>query len=344
MTYSFDTERLCAAIPALTGKRVLIVGDVMVDEYLIGDAERISPEAPVPVVGVEREQLLIGGAGNVAKNIQSLGGKPELISLCGTGSNAATLRHVLQNENLQANLIDIEGRRTTIKTRVLARQQQMVRIDREDTSPLTGTGLDRVLEAIKDRLPHHDVIILSDYGKGLVTDVFMSRLNALLDTYAARHGVRHNVFVDPKTRNFRLYKDVFILTPNAKETSEGAGMPAGSREEILAAGKRIFELLNCSKLLTTLGASGMALFNGQDEVWHIPTTGQAVFDVTGAGDTVIATLALAQAAGISLLDSCMLANFAAGVVVGQVGAASVSPPELEEAVRRHQAPAISRWL
>ncbi|MFV0423021.1 bifunctional heptose 7-phosphate kinase/heptose 1-phosphate adenyltransferase [Oleidesulfovibrio sp.] len=344
MTYSFDTDRLCGTVGQLCDKKVLIVGDVMVDEYLIGDAERISPEAPVPVVTVEREKLLIGGAGNVAKNIQSLGGKPALISLCGTGSNAEALRNVLQSENLDATLVAIEGRRTTFKTRVLARQQQMVRIDREDTSALQGEGLTRLLQAVEDQLAEHDVIIVSDYGKGLVTEEFMQRLNAMLDVYEGRHGKRHHVFVDPKTRNFHLYKHVFILTPNAKETSEGARLPTGSKEEILAAGTAIFAMLECDKLLTTLGAQGMALFDGAGKVWHIPTTGQSVFDVTGAGDTVIATLALAQAAKIDLLDSCMLANFAAGIVVGQVGAASVTPDELLEAIKRHDAPAVSRWL
>ncbi len=344
MTYTFDSQRLCDSIPAFAEKRVLIIGDVMLDEYLMGDVERISPEAPIPVVRVENTELRIGGAGNVAKNIQALGGCPSLITLCGDDNNAELLRTTLHSQNLDATLLAIKGRKTTLKTRVLARRQQMLRIDHEDTTPLIGEGLDAVLEAVQAQLAMYSVLVLSDYGKGLITESFMMRLGALLDDFATQNGWRHKVFVDPKIRNFHLYKHVFILTPNAKETAEGAHVAIKSKENILAAGKIIFDMLGCENLLTTLGSKGMALFAGRQAVWHIPTTGQDVFDVTGAGDTVIAALALAHAAKMDLLDCCVLANFAAGVVVGQVGAASVTPPELAEAIQRHDAPAVTRWL
>lgn len=359
--YQLSYEACAAHIARFAEQRVLIVGDVMLDEYLMGDAERISPEAPVPVVRVSEERLLVGGAANVARNIRSLGGIPQLISVCGTGANSQALKKALSEQGIGYNLIAIEGRPTTIKTRVMARQQQIVRIDREDAAPITGTYLEAIMARLADQIPHHNVLIVSDYGKGLVTADFMARLLEL----CAKQSNPPVIFVDPKTPNFHLYQGVQLLTPNAKETSEGANLPTNTSEEILAAGDAIFAKLSCTNLLTTLGAQGMALFTADPisnkpqssttcnactspclrvpSVWHVPTMAQRVFDVTGAGDTVIATVALAYASGISLLDSCILANYAAGVVVGQVGAACVSPQELNEVISTLPLPPVRRW-
>ncbi|MFI3272369.1 MAG: bifunctional ADP-heptose synthase [Pseudomonadota bacterium] len=362
--YQLSFETCQSHIARFAGQRVLIVGDVMLDEYLMGDAERISPEAPVPVVRVAEERLLVGGAANVARNISSLGGLPQLISVCGTGSNSSALKKALTDQGIGFNLIAIEGRPTTIKTRVMARQQQIVRIDREDASPIVGPHLEAIMARLADHIPQHKVIIVSDYGKGLVTAEFMDRLLSL----CAAQPTPPAIFVDPKTPNFHLYQGVQLLTPNAKETSEGANLPTNTTDEILAAGDAIFAKLSCTNLLTTLGAQGMALFttdpispnisNASDKsscaacasrspqpptVWHVPTMAQRVFDVTGAGDTVIATVALAYAAGISLLDSCILANYAAGIVVGQVGAACVKPAELVEAINVLPLPPVNKW-
>ncbi len=335
-----ETGSLSAWVPAMAGKRVLLIGDVMVDEYLTGNAERISPEAPVPVVRVFEDRHVLGGAGNVARNLRSLGGEPHLICATGTGSGAELLDSLFEKEGISRSMVRIDGRKTTRKTRILADRQQMLRIDREDTSPITGEAFEQLLETVAERLPDYDVVIVSDYGKGVVSRAFMQRITALRDASPNRP----KILVDPKTPNFRWYMDVSMLTPNAKETSEGANMPAGNREEILAAGKAIFDLLHCDTLLTTLGPQGMALFEDRNTVWHIPTMAREVFDVTGAGDTVIATTALALSAGVPLLESCMLANYAAGVVVGHVGAATVTPQGLIDAIRQSAAPVVERWL
>lgn len=337
--YDIDASALADLVTRMAGARVCVVGDVMIDEYLVGDAHRISPEAPVPVVRVTEDRHLVGGAGNVAKNIRSLGGVPRLVSVCGTGPRAAQLRRVLDGEGVHADFVEIPGRPTTLKTRIMARQQQMLRIDREETSPVGGQHLAALLERVEAACTGCDVLIVSDYGKGIVTQEFMDGLEGLWQ----RKGARPAVLVDPKTPNFGLYRHVFMPTPNAKETSEGANLPTGTREEILAAGRAIFDLLHCQHLLTTLGPKGMALFETAETVWHIPTTARSVFDVTGAGDTVIATVALSLAAGIGLLQSCVLANYAAGLVVGQVGAASVTPAELREAIATLPVPHVARW-
>lgn len=339
VSYSIDRAALDALVDRLAGGRVCVVGDVMIDEYLVGDARRISPEAPVPVISVSEDRHLVGGAGNVAKNIRSLGGAPRLVSVCGNGPRAALLRRVLEQEGVSSDFVEIPGRPTTLKTRVIARQQQMLRIDREETTPIRGQSLTALLRLVDAASENCDVVIVSDYGKGVVTDAFMAGLEAL---WAAR-GHRPAVLVDPKTPNFHLYHNVFMPTPNAKEASEGANLPTGSREELLAAGRAIFAKLGCLHLLTTLGPRGMALFESADTVWHIPTSARSVFDVTGAGDTVIATVALALAGGVNLLESCVLANYAAGIVVGQVGAASVVPDELREAIAVLPVPHVDRW-
>ncbi|UZP66557.1 bifunctional ADP-heptose synthase [Desulfovibrio mangrovi] len=334
------TQALAAMVPSLAGKKVLLIGDVMVDEYLTGEAERISPEAPVPVVRVFNDRHVLGGAGNVARNLCSLGGVPHLVCITGTGSGSDLLDSLLTTDGIDHTFIRIAGRQTTRKTRIIASRQQMLRIDREDTSPINGAVLEEVLGVVAACINDYEVCIVSDYGKGLVTQNFMERLVALRDASASKPLI----LVDPKTPNFKWYKNVFMLTPNAKETSEGANMPVGTQEEIVAAGQAIFDLLGCDRLLTTLGPRGMALFEGRDAVWHIPTMAQEVFDVTGAGDTVIATAALALAARLPLLESCMLANYAAGVVVGHVGAATVSPEGLVEAIKRSGIPDVQRWV
>ena len=312
----------------LSGKRVLVVGDVMLDAYLMGDADRISPEAPVPVVRIERERYLLGGAGNVARNIVALGGVATLIGSMGEDASADRIRALVRDEGIGGAFVTLPLRPTTVKTRVMARRQQMLRLDQEDASPFSDDEQEAVLSVVAAQLPDHEVVILSDYSKGLVSAAFMDRFRALLAS--CPHPVK--VLIDPKPSNVGLYGGSFLLTPNTKETGECAGMPVRSREEILAAGRSILGKVGCPHLLTTLGPDGMALFSGAD-VWHVPTMAQDVFDVTGAGDTVIATLGLGLAAGVPLLASCVLANYAAGLVVAQVGAAVASPEALREAIR-----------
>ena len=273
------------AVERLAGKRVLVVGDIMLDAYLMGDADRISPEAPVPVVRIESERYLLGGAGNVARNIAALGGVATLAGAVGEDGSASQVRSLVNAEGIRSALIPFSGRPTTVKTRIMARRQQMLRLDQEDARPFSAAEQEAVLDVLAAELADHDVVILSDYNKGLVSAPFMARFRALLA--GCGHPVK--VLVDPKPGNAALYGGSYLLTPNTKETGECAGLPVRNREEILAAGRAILEKVGCPYLLTTLGPDGMALFSGPD-VWHVPTMAQDVFDVTGAGDTVIASV------------------------------------------------------
>ena len=325
-------EDLTTALAKLPGNEVCIVGDVMLDRYVTGEVERISPEAPVPVVQVANERTMLGGAGNVARNIVRLGGKVRLIGLCGRDGQADTLETLLSEESISHSLVRAKGRMTTVKTRILAQRQQMLRIDRETPHDVEGEDLEKTLEAVKKNIAGHRVLILSDYGKGLVSEAFLAGLRKLL----AEGPSPPLVLVDPKTRNFHLYRDVFLLTPNAKEAAEGAGTALPRTEnEVMATGKAIFRKLGCSHLLITLGPQGMAYFENSDTMRHIPTVARKVFDVTGAGDTVIATTGLSLAAGNGLFASCLLANHAAGLVVGEIGTAVVGIEEIAATMGRH---------
>jgi len=327
-------------IQQLAGHEVLIIGDLMLDHYLVGRVDRISPEAPVPVVAVTKEDYLLGGAGNVARNIAALQGRPTLIAVTGDDEHANCLTGHCLEAGIRLRAHRVSGRPTTIKTRIIAHNQQVVRVDHERTDHLDERSYDVLLEMIREELPGRKVIILSDYGKGLLSEEFMQRLHALLDECSERPLV----LVDPKTRNYHLYDGVDLLTPNAKEASEGAHLPVNTQGEIIAAGQALFGRLGCRHLLITLGGQGMALFDAVNKVYHIPTFARKVFDVTGAGDTVIATLALGLSSGQDLLTSCVLANYAAGIVVGQIGAAVATLEEIEEAARRLPKPEISTWL
>lgn len=335
----YGALELIADLETLSQGRVLIIGDVMLDEYLTGDADRISPEAPVPVVRIEKEQLLVGGAGNVARNIVALGGKAVLIGIRGVDAAGQGLHDALVREGISASLLCLEKRPTTMKTRVLARQQQVVRIDREDTTLLLPEEARDLLGLAAEALPDCDAIVLSDYGKGLVSQPLMDGLRALI----AKSGRDIPLLVDPKPQNLLLYKHVTLLTPNAKETSESVSLPVKTPEDIMAAGRAILATLECKHLITTLGSSGMAVFEDADTIVHIPTTGRQVYDVTGAGDTVIAVLALGAATGIPLVPACLLANYAAGVVVAQVGAAVATPNQVAEAIATLPKPELTRW-
>ncbi|OIQ49892.1 Bifunctional protein HldE [Pseudodesulfovibrio hydrargyri] len=332
-------EMILDAVKALKGHKVMIIGDLMLDHYLIGGVERISPEAPVPVVQVKDESYLLGGAGNVARNIADLGGKPLLIGAVGTDRNGEVLEDLCGQAGLSTRLIQDGDRPTTVKTRIIAHNQQVVRVDQERVGPLSPAEMDTLFVILEENLPDYPVIILSDYGKGFISREFMDRFMPMVQG----RSTPPLVLVDPKTVNYDLYQGVDLLTPNTKEASEGANLPVSDRESIIEAGRAIFRRLGCRNLLITLGPDGMALFEGQDSIRHIPTFARKVFDVTGAGDTVIATTALALAAGMDLLTACTLANYAAGVVVAQVGAATATPDDLEETVNELPEPQVTFW-
>jgi D-glycero-beta-D-manno-heptose-7-phosphate kinase len=339
MIKQLPRKGLTEKVRSLAGSKVLIVGDVMLDHYQFGRVERISPEAPVPVVMVEREEYKLGGACNVARNIKQLGGKPMLIGVCGEGGRRAALTAMLEQEGIEHSLYAESARTTTVKTRIIAHNQQVVRVDNESPgmiAPATAAQLLAEIRRIRDEYP---VIILSDYGKGLVCKEIMDGLHEV-----AWGGNRPRILVDPKVRNFDLYKGVTLLTPNTTEASQAVGISVGGRGDIIKAGLRIIRKLRCDHLVITLGPEGMAFFESPERIWGIPTVARKVFDVTGAGDTVIATIGLAFSAGLGLMESCILSNYAAGIVVGQIGTAAVSPEELIDSIRSLPTIAAEAWL
>ena len=332
-------EIIRKAIAGLKGHKVMIVGDLMLDHYLIGSVDRISPEAPVPVVRVEKESFLLGGAGNVARNIVSLGGKPLLVSTVGTDEDGVILDRLCEEAQLTTKLIRDPARPTTKKTRIIAHNQQVVRVDQELAVPLQQAEFTELFNYLQSVIEEYPVIILSDYGKGFISEEFMVSFMAMLD----KCENRPKVLVDPKTVNYDFYKGVDLLTPNTKEAGEGAGLPVTGQDTVIRAGRALFERLECKNLLITMGGDGMALFEGEERIKHIPTFARKVFDVTGAGDTVIAAVALGLSAGIDLLTACTLANYAAGVVVAQIGAATATASDLLEVVDDLPEPEVTSW-
>jgi rfaE bifunctional protein kinase chain/domain len=332
-----ELAALRAGLRAMAGRRVLVVGDVMLDRYLSGEAARISPEAPVPVVRVEEERLLPGGAGNVAVNIRALGGEAVLVGARGDDPEGRELERLLENAGVVAALATLHGRPTTTKTRIIARGQQIARIDRERVDTFNETECAAILKETARRAAGCSALVLSDYRKGLVGVHTAAGLRSLAS------AAKLPLLVDPKPTDIDLYTGMTLLTPNAEEAGRAANMPVRTPGEIVAAGRRIMQTTGCAKLVITLGERGMAVFEGNGAVWRIPTVARQVFDVTGAGDTVIAALALGEAAALPLIDSCLLANYAAGIVVGKVGAASATPAMLAEALETLPPPSAEAW-
>lgn len=332
-------QHLEESLARYSGGRVLIIGDIMLDKYLHGDADRVSPEAPVPVVLVEKEAEFIGGAGNVARNIKALGGTPVLVGVRGADNYGAALELLLTQSGVEFDFLVTANRPTTVKLRVLARKQQMLRVDWEDSGRLSTAMTQELLRKVATHLDGVGAIVVSDYGKGIVSQPFFAGLHALLDGA----NLHIPVLVDPKPQNTQSYVGVSLLTPNAKETGAMAGLPTGNKDAILTAGRAIIQELRCPYLVTTLGADGMAVFCHDGSVWHIPTSAQQVFDVTGAGDTVIGAIALGLASGCGLVESAILANYGAGIVVGQVGAATASVEAIKSVLDEVDEYTITRW-
>jgi D-beta-D-heptose 7-phosphate kinase/D-beta-D-heptose 1-phosphate adenosyltransferase len=316
-------------LEAMSRRRVLVVGDVMLDEFLWGKVARISPEAPVPVVEVQRQSYHAGGAGNVAVNVRALGGAATLLAVVGRDAAAETLHERLAAAGIETSLASADGGRpTTVKTRIIAHQQQIVRADREQSEPIPRALEDELLRRFRKALPQAHALVVSDYQKGVVTPRVMRALVA-----GARRR-RLPLLVDPKVRHFKLYRGADLITPNQQEAEQATGIRIRSQADLAAAGARILRQLRCRAVLVTRGEHGMALFQRGARPLQIDATAREIFDVTGAGDTVIATLALALAARAPLPLAARLANHAAGVVVGKLGTASVAPDELLAALRR----------
>ncbi|MBI5015097.1 MAG: D-glycero-beta-D-manno-heptose-7-phosphate kinase [Deltaproteobacteria bacterium] len=307
--------------------RVGVLGDVMLDQFVYGKVERISPEAPVPVVEVEREVFHLGGAANVVHNLRSLGASVDLVGVLGEDDMAAVVKaHLAALGVMTDGLVAVPGRPTALKTRVIAQHQQVVRFDREHKNPLPADVVAALGQCVEACVPKLRAVIVSDYGKGVVGPEVMETLLAA----AGRHGVW--VFVDPKPPNVALYRGVDVVTPNLKETEEMTGRRARTDDEAVAAGRALRDRLGARAILVTRGERGMTLVTEDEAPTHIPTHARDVFDVTGAGDTAISTLALAWAAGAPLTEAAQLANVAAGIVVGKLGTAAVSAAECLDAL------------
>ena len=316
--------RLSALLKRFPSTRILVVGDLILDEFIWGTVERISPEAPVPVVWADRESAMPGGAANVACNVRGLGGRVRLLGVVGQDAGGERLLKELQDRGIPTeDVLADPTRPTTTKTRVIAHHQQVVRIDRERVHRLSRPVLDRLLDRVRGIVPTVDGVIVEDYGKGLIGPELLKPMVGL----AKRCG--KVIAVDPKEEHFGYYRGVTALTPNKKEAALAARMPITDEEGLRRAGRKILKALRPQALLITRGEEGMSLFyrDGNGPI-RIPTVAREVFDVSGAGDTVIAAFTLARAAGGSFLEAALLATAAAGVVVGKVGVATCSPEEL----------------
>lgn len=305
---------------------VLVVGDLILDHYVMGRVSRISPEAPVPVVHVESESLRLGGAANVFNNILALGGKADLCGVIGSDESGRLLMKELGTKRPYRGGVVIDpDRPTTRKSRVIAHNQQIVRYDIEGRSELKAALRRKILRYVESRIRNLSCVVVSDYAKGVVSSVLMSEITRL----AALRKVP--VIVDPKVEHFSYYKGVTVLTPNHLEAAQASGLHGDGDQTIDEAGAMIRQRLGCRSVLITRGEKGMSLYEGDGASWRLPTKARQVYDVTGAGDTVVGTLALALSAGASIKTGAVMANYAAGIVVGMVGTATVSPKQLSEA-------------
>jgi D-beta-D-heptose 7-phosphate kinase/D-beta-D-heptose 1-phosphate adenosyltransferase len=322
-----DNSVLRPWVAKLAGKKVLVIGDVMADHYVFGKVERISPEAPIPVVHVDREEVKPGGAANVACNIAALGGRVTLAGVIGNDAMGETLRNLLRDKGIDPSGLVKDGTRPTIqKSRVIANHQQVVRVDREERKGLSSAALEAFQSACLNAVDNCDAVLLSDYAKGALSN----GLCQAVITKARRLGKL--VAADPKPADMAWFSGSTVVTPNLGEAQAATGVAITDNASAEAAGKILLDRLKSDSVLVTRGEHGMSLLQAQGGATHIPTRAQEVFDVTGAGDTVIATLTLALAAGAPLPEASALANAAAGIVVGEIGVAVVTPAELTQAL------------
>lgn len=327
---AFD-RGLLDLIERLGRSRVLVMGDIMLDRFIDGEVARISPEGPVPVLKSIETRCALGGAGNVARNLTALGVAGVLIAMVGADSEAEEIRRLLSELHpLEFSLIVDESRQSTVKTRFLARRQQLLRVDAETTSRAGEEATGQALEAFRRRFDDCDAVIVSDYGKGLLT-------RGLLDAViAASRERRKPVLVDPKGLDYSVYANATILTPNLKELGEATRMPVGDDAEVSSAAHALIGQCHLEAVLATRSQDGMSLVEPTGAATHLRSEAREVFDVTGAGDTVIAVLGAAIAAGAPLVQCAELANIAAGIVVGKAGTAVTHVADLVHAIRRRE--------
>ena len=318
-----DLNNLSFLIKGFRNSKIAILGDVILDEYCWGKVERISPEAPVPIVQIKEESWKLGGAANVASNIASLGGEAYMFSILGNDENASKLLRELRAQNINIDGIVLsDKRKTSIKSRIIGQNQQMMRIDREEIIPINYEEQKSILIKIDSIFDKLDGIIISDYAKGIIVeDLFVEII---------RKFKSNNKFiaVDPRQKNFKFYKKQTVITPNVKEAQEALGRMFYSEEDLLKGGSDLLKMSESDMILLTRSEKGVTLFEKDKQPLTIPTKALKVYDVTGAGDTVIAVFALGLSLNISSSDAAEIANIAAGIVVGKVGTATAKPEEL----------------
>ncbi len=327
-----EKRRFLEVVDGFRKAHILVIGDFILDQFVWGSVSRISPEAPVPVVDVKRESFMPGGSLNVANNIRSLQGTSYPCGVVGRDLFGRMLLKTMRQQGIETGGIVYDATRpTTLKTRVIAHSQQMVRFDREKTDDISRGDLNKILRFVRQKIKDMDVVILEDYGKGVMQPFLLKEVVKLAEKY------KKPVLVDPKEKHFTYYRGVTCITPNRKEAYGGYERTIGPWHKMPAleqVGWRLMTKLKLDSVLITLGEDGMALFEKNKKITRIPTAAREVYDVSGAGDTVIATLALALASGAKMQEAAKISNLAAGIVVGKLGTAAVSPDELKDAVRK----------
>jgi len=325
---NLDKAGLKRAVANFKQAKILVIGDLILDEFIWGKVSRISPEAPVPVVWVNSESFMPGGAANAANNIHALGAQAFICGVIGSDERGRVLADELRRKNIDVEGIVIDNERpTTLKTRVIAHHQQVVRIDREKVEEIDDNIISQILTFLKEKICEVDAVLIEDYGKGVI----VPRLLQETVTLAQRH--KKIITVDPKENHFSFYRDITLLTPNHHEIARATGKEIGNEQELEKAGRTLLAKQRCQALLITLGEEGMRLFENEGDSVHIPTVAQEVFDVSGAGDTVISAATVALASGASMLEAAHIANYAAGIVVGKVGVTVATQEELLERLK-----------
>ncbi len=316
-------ENLLNIVKKFHKAKILVIGDIMVDHFVYGTVDRISPEAPVPVVQVKSEKLMPGGAANVVNNVSKLGAKVYVAGVVGNDYNGNILKRMVDKETVNSEgILTLDNFQTIIKTRVIAHNQQIVRFDKENNGKFSGGVYKALISGIKKIADDIDAVIISDYGKGLIEKKFFSTVVNFL-----REKGKF-ISLDPKVENFKFYKNISILTPNINEAFGGSGIKIKDEKTLIKASKMIFKKVKSDYLLITRGESGMSLFYPDNKSEHLKARAKDVYDVTGAGDTVISTLTVAKSVGAGIFEACYIANAAASIAVSQLGTYAVGVEEL----------------
>jgi D-beta-D-heptose 7-phosphate kinase/D-beta-D-heptose 1-phosphate adenosyltransferase len=331
MPPAVTTKNLVRHISGFKKIRLAVIGDLMIDQFMWGEVGRISPEAPVPVVRITAESIMLGGAANVVNNICALGGKVLVSGVIGEDMMGQKMIQSLKKRGVPTGGLCIEGGRPTIiKTRIVAHSQQVVRYDREDTKPIRAASREKIIDHLSKNIDRIDGVIISDYGKGVVSGAIMDRVRSIV------LGRGKILVVDPKVNHFSYYKGVTVITPNHHEASMAARKEIRNDKDLLEVGRHLISRYKCEHLLITRGEEGMSLFDRDSRCRHIPTVAKEVYDVTGAGDTVISAFTLALAVGASPIEAAIISNHAAGIVVGEVGTATVSGGHLKKSLLKRK--------